>query len=67
MIEIIVNGMRKAVSKEMNVDEIIKELNYTQEGFALALNGTFIAIATYETTMIRDNDSIEILAPVQGG
>ena len=67
MIEIIVNGMRKAVSKEMNVYEIIKELNYTQEGFALALNGTFIAIATYETTMIRDNDSIEILAPVQGG
>ena len=67
MIEIIVNGMRKAVSKEMNVDEIIKELNYTQEGFALALNGTFVAIATYETTMIRDNDSIEILAHVQGG
>ena len=67
MIEIIVNGMRKTVSKEMNVREIIKELDYTQEGFALALNGTFVAIATYETTMIHDNDSIEILAPVQGG
>lgn len=67
MIEIIVNGMRKTVSKEMNINEIIKELNYTQEGFALALNGTFIAIATYETTIIYDNDSIEILAPVQGG
>ncbi len=67
MIEVIVNGMRKTVSKEMNVHEIIKELDYTQEGFALALNGTFVAIATYETTIIRDNDSIEILAPVQGG
>ncbi|WP_309497529.1 sulfur carrier protein ThiS [Sulfurovum sp.] len=67
MIEIIVNGTRKTVSKEMNVNGIIKELNYTQEGFALALNGTFVAIATYETTLIHDNDSIEILAPVQGG
>lgn len=67
MIEIIVNGMRKTVRKEMNINEIIKELNYTQEGFSLALNGTFVAIATYETTMIHDNDSIEILAPVQGG
>lgn len=67
MIEIIVNGIRRNVSKEMNVKEMIKELDYTQEGFALALNGTFVAIATYETTMIRDNDSIEILAPVQGG
>ena len=67
MIEVIVNGIRRNVSKEMNVREMIKELNYTQEGFALALNGTFVAIATYEITMVRDNDSIEILAPVQGG
>ena len=67
MIEVIVNGTRREISSEMNVQEIIKELNYKQEGFALALNGTFVAIATYENTMIRDNDSIEILAPVQGG
>ncbi len=67
MIEIIVNGIRTEVSSEMNIDEMIKELEYTQEGFALALNGTFVAISTYETTTIHDNDSIEILAPVQGG
>lgn len=67
MIEVTVNGMRTEVSSEMNVKEIIKELNYSGEGFALALNGTFVAIAAYEDTMIRDNDSIEILAPVQGG
>ncbi len=67
MIEIIVNGIRTEVSSDMNVKEMIKELNYTREGFALALNGTFVAISTYETTTIRDNDSIEILAPVQGG
>lgn len=67
MIEVIVNGNRTEVSSEMNVHEIIKELKYTQKGFALALNGTFVAIATYGNTMIRENDSIEILAPVQGG
>ena len=67
MIEIVVNGIRTEISTEMNVKEIIKELKYRKKGFALALNGTFVAISTYETTMIRDNDSIEILAPVQGG
>ncbi len=67
MIEVIVNGVRTEVSSEMNVKEMVKELNYTREGFSLALNGTFVAISTYETTTIRDNDSIEILAPVQGG
>ncbi len=67
MIEVIVNGIRTEVSSEMNVKEVIKELKYKKKGFALALNGTFVAISTYETTIIYDNDSIEILAPVQGG
>ena len=67
MIEVIVNGVRTEVSNEMNVKEVIKELKYRKKGFALALNGTFVALATYETIIIRDNDSIEILAPVQGG
>jgi len=67
MIEIIVNGTRKSIPHGLNVKEAVKALEYKGEGFALALNGTFVAIATYEKTMIRDNDSIEILAPVQGG
>jgi len=67
MIEVIVNGKRREISATMNVHEVIKELQYTQKGFALALNGTFVSIASYDSTMIQDNDSIEILAPVQGG
>ncbi|HFQ61227.1 MAG TPA: sulfur carrier protein ThiS [Epsilonproteobacteria bacterium] len=67
MIEIIVNGKRTTIPKGLNVKEMIKVLEYSGEGFALALNGTFVALSTYATTMIKDNDSIEILAPVQGG
>jgi sulfur carrier protein len=67
MIEIIVNGTRKSIPDGLNVKEAVKALEYKGEGFSLALNGTFVAISTYETTPVRDNDSIEILAPVQGG
>ena len=67
MIEIIVNGTRKPISSEMNIHELIKELKYKKKGFAVALNGTFVSLSTYENTKVRDNDSIEILAPVQGG
>jgi len=67
MIEVIVNGERKTIPNGLNIKEAIKALEYKGEGFALALNGTFVALSTYETTMVRDNDSIEILAPVQGG
>jgi len=67
MIEVIVNGKRTEIPAGLNVKEAIKALDYRQEGFALALNGTFVALSTYENIKIRDNDSIEILAPVQGG
>jgi sulfur carrier protein len=67
MIEIIVNGEKQTVSDGINIKEMIKELNYTKEGFAVALNGTFVALKSYESTTIQANDSIEILAPVQGG
>jgi len=67
MIEIIVNGKRQSIPNGLNVKEMIEAIGHKGEGFALALNGTFVALATYETMMVRDNDSVEILAPVQGG
>jgi len=67
MIEVIVNGKRTEIPAGLNVKEAISALEYRQEGFALALNGTFVALSTYESTKIHDNDSLEILAPVQGG
>lgn len=67
MIEVIVNGKRTSIPTGLNVKEAIKALEYKGKGFSLALNGTFVAISTYESTKVRDNDSIEILAPVQGG
>ena len=67
MIEVIVNGKRTSIPQNLNVKEAIKALEYKGKGFSLALNGMFVALATYETTIVRDNDSIEILAPVQGG
>ena len=67
MIEVIVNGEKRIVRSKINVNELILELNYTEKWFAIALNGTFVAIDTYKNTIIKNNDRVEILAPVQGG
>lgn len=67
MIEIIVNGERKNVPQGLNIKEIVEVLEYKGKGYCLAVNGTFVAIARYETTIVNDDDSLEILAPVQGG
>ncbi len=67
MIKVSVNGEIKDVSDNLNVNELIDELGYTTKGFAVAVNTTFVAIDTYESTLINEHDEIDILAPVQGG
>jgi sulfur carrier protein len=67
MITISVNGEIKEVKEGLNVKELIVALNYTTQGFAVAVNTTFVAIKSYETTIIENGDTIDILAPVQGG
>jgi len=67
MIKISVNGEIKEVEENLNIKDLIKALNYTTPGFAVAVNTTFVAIDSYETCIINDGDTIDILAPVQGG
>jgi len=67
MIQVSVNGEIKEISENLNVTELIDELGYKTKGFAVAVNTTFVAIDTYECTLINENDEIDILAPVQGG
>ncbi|SFV65262.1 Sulfur carrier protein ThiS [hydrothermal vent metagenome] len=67
MIKISVNGEIKEIEDNLNVKELIKALDYKQKGFAVAINTTFVSIKSYEKTIIKDGDKIDILAPVQGG
>ena len=67
MIKISVNGELKEIDENLTVKELLKALNYTKEGFALAINTTFVAIDSYDKTFIKDGDTIDILAPVCGG
>jgi len=67
VIKISVNGEVKEVEKGLNVTQLIEALNYKQKGFAIAINTTFVSIKSYEETIINDGDTIDILAPVQGG
>ena len=67
MIKVSVNGEIKEISENLNISVLIKELGYTTKGFAVAINTTFVAIANYDSTTIVAGDTIDILAPVQGG
>ena len=67
MIKVSVNGEIKELQENLNVKQLIEALEYKTKGFAVAINTTFISIKSYEETIIKDGDTIDILAPVQGG
>jgi sulfur carrier protein len=67
MIKVSVNGEIQELEEGLNIRQMIKALNYRTEGFAVAINTTFVSIKSYEKTIIKDGDNIDILAPVQGG
>ncbi len=65
--KISVNGEMIEFDEEtMSIQRLIEKLKY-KEGFAVALNMTFVVSNSYNETMIRDGDIIDILSPVQGG
>jgi len=67
MIKVSVNGEVKEIEENLNVDQMIEALEYKVKGFAVAVNTTFVPIAKYDQTIIKEGDTIDILAPVQGG
>ena len=67
MIKVSINGKLKEIKDGLNIHELITTLNYKTKGFAIAINTIFVSIKSYETTIINDGDTIDILAPVQGG
>ena len=67
MIKVSVNGEVKELENDLNVSEMIEALEYKVKGFAVAVNTTFVPIAKYNETIIKEGDTVDILAPVQGG
>jgi sulfur carrier protein len=67
MIEIVINGEKQNLKKDINIKEMIEILGYEDNSFAVALNGTFVSLKAYENTKIQAKDTIDILAPMVGG
>ncbi|MEH6594101.1 MAG: sulfur carrier protein ThiS [Colwellia polaris] len=57
-------------SKQSYIDQVLTNvlpINKQQQSFALALNGEFIGREDYQHTVVKDNDSIDVLFPIVGG
>ena len=62
-----INGETKRFSETDSLAELLLQLGYSGETFAVALNGDFVARADYDRTKISSDDCLDVVAPVVGG
>ena len=67
MIVVSVNNEKKELASEMNVAELLQSLGFIAEKVAVAINTEFVPRSAYGREVVKNNDRIDILAPVQGG
>jgi sulfur carrier protein len=65
-VTITLNGEAKEVAAN-TVAELLRELKSPESGIAVARNGEVVRRANLESTLLHENDDIEIIRAVQGG
>jgi thiamine biosynthesis protein ThiS len=66
-IEVKVNGKLCSYAQALSVDQLLKELGYTDHFVAVAVNSQCVLRRDYASHLIQGHDEIEILAPMAGG
>ncbi len=64
---IVVNGEKKELSGELNLQELLKKLDLPTERVAIEVNKMVIRKKDWTTINIEDSDQIEIIHFVGGG
>lgn len=64
--KIFVNQIEQVLSRPLHLDQFLDEIT-PKKPYAIAVNGIFIPRTDYSNTPLKDQDSIEIIAPVTGG
>lgn len=64
---IVVNGEKKELSGELNLQELLKKLDLPTERVAIEVNKMVIRKKDWTTINIKDADQIEIIHFVGGG
>ncbi|PCJ95134.1 MAG: thiamine biosynthesis protein ThiS [Zetaproteobacteria bacterium] len=65
--KITMNGTITTISSPKNINDFLSEHGYKDKLIAIAINNHFIARSSYNDYIIKENDAIEIVAPMQGG
>lgn len=66
-IKILVNGNEKETNANSTVSDLLKELEVTGTMFVVEKNLQIVAKEDYATTLVKENDSFELVGFYGGG
>ncbi len=64
---ITINGQPRKFEARLDIATLLNREGFADKKVAVALNGYFVPKAAHASTKLNNNDSIEIVAPMQGG
>lgn len=67
MISINVNNNSEQVSINTSISELLKNLQQTENGIAVAINNAVVLKCNWKTTSLIENDKVLIIQATQGG
>ncbi len=65
--QLTINGEKRVIKESNNLADLIKELDIKAPNFAMALNQQVVPRSKYDSTIIKENDKVEIVHAVGGG
>lgn len=65
--KLIINGEIKNFETVSSVLDIMTETKMLERKAAIAVNGSFVSKENYAETALKDDDTLEIITPMQGG
>ncbi len=66
LISVLINGDKFEYSANVSLAQALQAYK-TDSTFACAVNGQFVGKDEYQTTLLKHNDSIDVLVPIVGG
>ena len=65
--KVLINGEERDVPEAGSVMDVLRHSGYEGKSVAVALNGDFVTRSLYAETKLKENDALEIVAPMAGG
>jgi thiamine biosynthesis protein ThiS len=67
MVTILLNDQRVKLTEQSSVADVLQKYNYANGFFAVALNSMVIRQDEYKKIILKNEDVLEIIVPMQGG